>query len=158
MPAKTVNGGLLLIVGLPLFAIAASVGTSIVAFTRGDSTLPGDYHWEGMQLDHDFADAQRAFDLDVRANLQMPSTAGICRVLLQINAPLPRALQLSLVHGTQPALDRQVELSRVGSAYEGECGMIPPGHWHVELGEPSGKWRVRQDVSGVLDGTIISAR
>ncbi len=159
MFAKPINGGLFLIIGLPLFAILASVGTTVIAFTRGDPTLPGEYHWEGMQLDRDFADAQRAFELDVRGTLYVTPSAGLCRVALQLTgASLPQKLRLSLIHGTRPGLDRQVELNRAGSGYEGACGALPIGHWHVELTDAARSWSVRQDVSGNLDGAKISAR
>jgi hypothetical protein len=158
MFAKRINGGLLLTIGLPLFAICASVGTTIVAFTRGDPTLPGEYHWEGMQLDRDFADANRALELNVRATLFVTQSSGLCRLSVRLEGPPPEALRLSLIHGTRPDLDRQVPLSRAGSAYEGQCGAVPPGHWHVELTDEAGAWSVREDVFGALDGKTISAR
>src|ERR1700740_1524060 len=101
MARKTINGGLVLTIGLPVLAIAFSVGASVVAFTRGDTTLPEQYHWEGMQLDRDFADAQRASELDVRARLQLRAAGSACRLTLQLDAPLPEALQLNLVHATR---------------------------------------------------------
>ena len=158
MFAKPVNGGLLLIIGLPLFAIFASVGTTIVAFTRGDSTLPGEYHWEGMRLDRDFADAQRAFELDARATLHVTPSAGLCRVALQLNGPMPRTLRLNLIHSTRPDLDRKLRLDRAGAGYEGACGVLPRGHWHLELMDAADTWSVREDVSGTLDGAKLSAR
>ncbi len=158
MSEQRINWGLVLTIGLPLFAIFASVGTTVIAFTRGDSTLPGEYHWEGMQLDHDFADARRAFDLNVRAQLHLVPAAGLCRMSVQLEGPSPRALRLSLIHGTRPDLDGQVELTRTGSAYEGQCGALSSGHWHLELRDDAGSWTVRQDVSGALDGATISAR
>ena len=155
MARKSINGGLLLTIGLPLCAIVFSVGATVVAFTRGDTTLPDEYHWEGMQLDRDFADAQRASDLEVRATLQ--SAGGVCRVTLQLDAPLPETLQLNLVHATRPDLDQQVRLSRVGQVYEGQCGPAPEGHWHVELADSGREWLVREDVAGSLDGARLSA-
>ncbi len=82
MFAKPINGGLWLVIGLPLFAILASLHVTFVAFTRGDATLPDEYHWEGMQLDRDFASAQRAAALDVRATLRLLSATGDCQVTL----------------------------------------------------------------------------
>jgi hypothetical protein len=158
MARKSINGALLLTVGLPVLAIAFSVGASVVAFTRGDTALPEQYHWEGMQLDRDFADAQRASELDVRARLQLRAAGSACRLTLQLDAPLPEALQLNLVHATRRDLDRQVRLSRVGQVYEGQCGPAPDGHWHVELADARREWLVREDVSGSLNGARLSAR
>lgn len=158
MPTKPLNGGLVLVIGLPLFAIVASVGTAVVAFTRGDPTLPDAYHWEGLQLDRDFVDARRAFDLNVSGILQRLPTEGLCRITLRLNGTPPEALRLSLIHATRPDLDTQVRLSRVGAVYEGRCGATPSGHWHVELTDDTGAWSVRQEVSAALDGTVIAAR
>ena len=155
---KSINSGLLVTIGLPVFAILASVGVAVVAFTRGDPTLPDEYHWEGMRLDRDFADARRAAELEVRAALQVVPSTGTCRVVLTLDAASPSALTLNLVHATHPDLDRQVRLRRAGSAYEGHCGGVPSGHWHLELSDVAGSWSVRQDINGVLDGTEIDAR
>jgi hypothetical protein len=158
MTRKSINSGLLVTIGLPLFAIVASVGVAVVAFTRGDPTLPDEYHWEGLSLDRDFADARRAADLNVRARLQILQSSGTCRVALKLDAASPPMLTLNLVHATHPDLDRQVRLPRTGADYEGHCGAVPSGHWHLELSDITGSWSVRKDVSGVVDGTDISAR
>lgn len=158
MATKSINSGLLVTLGLPLFAILASVGVAIIAFTRGDPTLPDEYHWEGLSLDRDFADARRASDLNVQAILQLATTSGTCRVVLKLDADSPQALTLKLVHATHPDLDRQVSLARTASGYEGHCGAVPAGHWHLELSDIAGSWSVRTDVTGALDRTEISAR
>ncbi|HVW71492.1 MAG TPA: FixH family protein [Steroidobacteraceae bacterium] len=158
MNRSGINSGVLLAIGLPLFAICASVGVAIVAFTRGDPTLPDDYHWEGMQLDRDFADSRRAEQLDVRAGLRAVLATGSCEVSLHLKGPAPAALQLKLVHATRPDLDRAVKLVPDASGYSGYCGQIPQGHWHLELGDEAGSWRVRQDVTGPMDNVSIDAR
>lgn len=158
MKRAGLNAGVLLMVGLPVFAIVASVGVAVVAFTRGDPTLPDDYHWEGMQLDRDFADARRAEQLDVQARLHVVLANGSCDVALRLGGPAPRALELKLIHATRPDLDRAVSLIRGPGGYSGHCGQIPAGHWHIELGDDSGQWRLRQDVTGSVDGAYIDAR
>ena len=157
MTTKPINSGLLLTISLPLFAIVASLTTAVVAFTRGDPTLPDEYHWEGLSLDRDFADAQRAADLNVQATLLLSPSDGSCRITLLLRGPSPSALLLNLVHGTQPELDRRVRLTPMGSSYSGHCGAVPSGHWHLELADDAGRWSVRQDVSGSLDSTSIAA-
>jgi hypothetical protein len=158
MTRKSINSGLLVAIGLPLFAIFASVGVAVVAFTRGDPTLPDEYHWEGMSLDRDFADARRAADLNVHATLRMVPSTGTCRLTVQLDGASPPVVTLSLVHATHPDLDRRVRLQRTDAAYEGHCGVVPSGHWHLELSDVAGSWSVREDVVGALDGTNINAR
>jgi len=157
MNRKPINSGLLVTIGLPLFAILGSVGVAVIAFTRGDPTLPDEYHWEGMSLDRDFGDAHRASELQVRAQLRMLSSTGMCQVALNMASAPPAALTLNLVHATHPDLDRHVRLSRVSSTYEGYCGALPSGHWHLELSDTGGSWSVRGDVSGAIDGSSLSA-
>ena len=157
MTRKPINSGLLVAIGLPLLAILASVGVAVIAFTRGDPTLPDEYHWEGMSLDRDFADAHRASELQVRATLRMLASTGMCQVVLDLGSVPPATLTLNLIHATHPDLDRHVRLSRVNSTYEGYCGALPPGHWHLELSNTGGSWSVRGDVAGAIDGSRLSA-
>lgn len=158
MTRKSINAGLLVTIGLPLFAIVASVGVAVIAFTRGDPTLPDEYHWEGVSLDRDFADARRATDLNVHATLRTLTATGTCQVTLRLDGSSPSILTLNLVHATHPDLDRQIRLTRQGASYEGHCGIIPSGHWHLELSDPAGNWSVRKDVLGELDNIVVDAR
>jgi hypothetical protein len=154
---KPINSGLVVAIGLPLFAIAASLSVAVVAFTRGDPTLPDEYHWEGMSLDRDFADARQAVALDVSARLRLEPQTGTCRVMLEIQGRPPSALQLRLVHGAHPDLDRQVRLEPDGAVYAGHCGEVPMGQWHLELSDMAHSWSIREDVSGDLDGFSMPA-
>ena len=158
MKTQRINPGLLLTIALPLFAIVASGGVAVIAFTRGDPTLPDEYHWEGLSLDRDFAAARRAADLNVQAVLQLSSADGGCRIALRIADKAPDALVLSLVHGARPELDRQVRLTAVGPYYQGQCGGVPAGLWHVKLANAAASWSVREDVGGSLDNMHITTR
>jgi hypothetical protein len=157
---RQINAGLVVTIALPVFAILGSTAAAVIAFTQGDAVLPGQYHWEGQQLDRDFASSQRAAALGVQARLWLLD--GTCRLSLQVAGQAPSALELRLVHGTQPELDRRVHLLRTGNegksdGYEGSCGTPPAGLWHVELLEPTGAWSLQEDVSGPLDGARIAA-
>lgn len=158
MNGRPINAPLFLTFGLLAFAVAASIGLVVIAFTDGDSTLPGDYHWEGEQLDRDFASARRAADLGVQARLWVAGLDGNCRLILHVSGPPPAAIELKLVHGTRVDLDRDVRLLPSGDqAYEGHCGTVPAGLWHVELADESGRWSIQEDVQGALNGAQLSA-
>jgi hypothetical protein len=180
------NFPFLLMIGLPAFAILASVGAAIIAVLDGDPTLPDDYHWEGLKLDHDFARSKRAADLDVRAALQVMPELNVCRASLQIDAPPPPAITLSAIHGAHPEFDRHLMLIRrdppggglVSNAgtwngagavaknaahsqvasYEAPCEPYPVGQWHIEWSDPAGGWSLREDTSAALDGLRVVAR
>jgi hypothetical protein len=157
MKRGLMSPALALTIGLPLLAIAFSTGAAVIAFTRGDVVLPGEYHWEGVQLDHDFEASGRAAALGVKAQLWL--LGGTCRLTLQVAGEAPAALTLKLVHGARPDLDRSAQLTRQpDGAYEGACGQVPAGLWHVELLDSRGSWSFMQDVAGSLDGARLSAR
>jgi hypothetical protein len=144
------NGAVILIIALPAFAVLASVGTAVIAMTRGDPPLPGQYHWEGDRLDHDFADAHRAAALGLEAALDLTPAQGSCRLSLRLTSALPTAVLLDAVHASRPELDRQMRFVRDGDSdnYTASCAALPPGSWHLELKSTTGDWSYRQDWPG----------
>ncbi len=174
MSVRKVNLPLLVLIGVPLFAVLASFGAAAMAILHGDPTLPDDYHWEGLKLDHDFARAQRAADLEVRALIEVLPQSHLCRVTLHLTAAPPATIVLTAIHGAHPALDRQLQLPLVAgseeglgsggaeaarrASYEGFCESFPPGMWHVELGDAAGHWSLREEVSGFGGNVSLSAR
>ena len=157
--AKT-NPALYLVIGLPLFAVAASVGTAVVAVTRGDAPLPGQYHWEGDKLDHDFAQSQRAEALHLNATLDLQPQRGVCHLTLSLDeVRLPPALDLALIHGANPALDRMIRFDQIAntSSYSAPCTALPQARWHVELRDPQGSWSFRAALSGQAKKVVLSS-
>ncbi|HUI62006.1 MAG TPA: FixH family protein [Steroidobacteraceae bacterium] len=149
---RRINATVVLVIVLPLFAIVASVGTAVVAVTRGDPVLPDRYHWEGEKLDHDFALSQRAAQLHVGADLRLQPVEGLCRADLRIDGESPEALQVTLIHGSRASLDRQLHFLREGdsSSYTAQCQELPAGTWHVELSDAGNTWAFRDDETGDL--------
>ncbi len=154
-----INAVAVLTIGLPLFAIVASVGTAVIAISSGDPPLPDQYHWEGDKLDHDFAGAQRAAALGLQARLELQPAAGECHLSLQLKTDLPAALDVTVVHGSRPEFDRQIRFLRAGdsSSYAAPCPTVPRGQWHVELKDPAGGWSFRQEWSGTTPTLSMSA-
>jgi len=154
-----VNAVALLVVGLPLFAIFASVGTAVIAVTRGDPPLPDQYHWEGDTLDHDFASSRRATELGLQARLELQPVDGVCHLSLHLKAALPTAVDVNLVHGSRAGLDRQIRFLQTASpsSYLAPCPAMPTGQWHIELKDPKGAWSFRQEWSGKTPFVTMSA-
>ena len=144
------NAAVILVIALPTFAVLASVGTAVIATTQGDPPLPGQYHWEGDKLDHDFADAHRAVALGLTAELDLQPSQGACHLSLQLAAAMPSEVMLDVIHASRPELDRQLRFSRDGSSdhYTSSCTALPYGHWHLELKSVDGDWSYRQDWTG----------
>jgi hypothetical protein len=157
---RTLNPVLILTWLIPSVAVIASFLTLTLAIVRPDGELPEQYHWEGFKLDRDFEQAKRAADLKVRAVLSRTSSDGVCRLNLSMDGSTPDRLSLTLTHATQPSLDRTLALARLASSneYESPCAPLPDAHWRVSLTDPKGAWSIRQNVSGGLDGWILSAQ
>jgi uncharacterized protein len=133
-----------IMIGVPLAAVCASMLTLFLAARGSEPPLPAQYSWEGKALEQDFARADRAGALGAAA--EMAFDTGRVRVGLEFSAApeaLPGTLELRLVHGTLPALDRALTLTRdAGSGdYWADLSSLPRGHWHVELA--GADWRLR---------------
>lgn len=152
------NAAVALIIGLPLFAVLASVGTAVVAVTRGDPVLPDEYHWEGQTLDRDFALSERAVQLKMAALLHLQPVEGVCQVSLRLEGPLPAAIEVRLTHVSHPELDRRIRFTRSNqtSIYSAPCASLPSALWHVELSDVGRSWSFRDEAVGSLQTVNIS--
>ncbi len=159
MRFSRINATVFLTIALPLFAVLASVGTAIIALSSGDPPLPGEYHWEGDKLDRDFARSRRAAELNLNAVLDLQPRNGVCHLTLTIDGTPPPAVDVALIHVSQPALDRRLRFLRTAedSRYSAPCAALPSTGWHVELSDPANSWRFRTDASGELDNIILSS-
>jgi hypothetical protein len=159
MPATRINPLVLLIIGLPLTAVLASVGTAVLAFSRGDPPLPDQYHWEGDKLDHDFAQSNRAVQLNLNATLDLQPRKGICHLTLRLDGIPPAAVDVALIHVSNPALDRHVRFLRTGveALYSATCTPLPAARWHVELSDLGNSWSFRGAAAGELKTITLSS-
>lgn len=154
---RRANHTLWVVFGVLGFAVFAGVGMVVVAAFNPEHELPSQYHWEGPQLERDYARAARAAALGIRAALDASGAGGACRLSLQAPANPPAALVLHLTHATRPDLDRVLDLRRAAAAgtagaaeYLAPCDSLPPGSWRIELAPPDGAWLVRGQAAGSL--------
>src|SRR5262245_4795748 len=119
------NAAVILAIALPAFAVLASVGTAWIATTSGDPPLPGQYHWEGDRLDHDFADAHRAAALGLAATLDLQPVQGTCHLTLQLASNMPTEVTLDVISVSRPGLDRQMRFVRAGRSSNYTAGCTP---------------------------------
>jgi len=156
------NAVLWITCALPLAAVAGSFLTLGAAILHPDSELPEEYHWEGVKLDRDFARADKAAALGVRAVLENFGSSGTCSVRLELQGESPARLSVRMIHATQPALDRVVPLRRSGAtralaSYTGDCRAAPEGHWRIELTDAENGWTIRQNLRGPLASMRLDA-
>lgn len=160
------NPVLMLTFALPLIAVIAGVATLMIAVERGDSSLPEQYHSEGLQVDQDFKRAKHAAERQVTALIKNLGSGAACTVELRAQGVLPDSLRVSLTHGSEPARDQHVVFLRVASPHPSEvdsatylarCNAIPSGHWRLELADSMNTWSIRRNLSGPLDVVALSA-
>jgi hypothetical protein len=159
---KPRNPVLWIAVALPLVTVLASFATLGAALVHPDNELPEQYHWEGFRLDRDFARAQQAAALGVRASFEGLGTAGRCGVRLELRGTAPRSLSLRLTHATRPSLDQSLVFQRVSgeaghATFIGECQATLDGHWRAELSDAENGWSIRQNLRGSLADAVLSA-
>jgi len=145
--AVRVNATVALVAAILGVAVVFSLGATAIAIHGADPELPQEYHWEGAQFERDVALATRAGALDVRATIEIIASRGICRAQLRSAGAPPAALSLAFIHGTDPRLDRRVRLTRRLGGYEGPCEPLVSGHYHLELEDEPGTWRIRDEIS-----------
>jgi hypothetical protein len=133
-----------LVVGILGAAVVGSVVASALAIHGADPELPAQYHWEGAQYDRDVALAQHAVERAIAASLEVEGET--CRVRLTLAGALPAALTLSFVHGTDPRLDRLVQLAPGREGYQGRCVGLTAAHYHLELSDEPQTWSIRQEI------------
>jgi hypothetical protein len=151
------NPALVLTIALPLFAVCASLGAVMLAYSNGDPALPEAYHWEGALLDRDFAATAKAAQIQVQATLHVVPQSRLCRVSLALRGPMPRALELNLTHGASSSLDQHVVLALRDGAYEGACIVPGASDWQLQLSDPANQWLVRSRYLGVLSEVPLNA-
>jgi hypothetical protein len=151
------NPVLLLAFGLPLCGVIASFVSLGFVLAHPESEMPAQYHWEGAQLDRDFARGARAAELHVTARVVGLGTAAVCRLQLRMTAAPPDTLALSLTHAIQPGLDQYLVFRRVAAykdideyraTYASGCAASPSGHWRIDLVDAKNGWSLRQSLRG----------
>jgi hypothetical protein len=134
---------LALVIGLPAAAVVAGIATVVLAVqSSGDTGDPRVRRVAQVQTT-DLAMDREAARLGLAPALAI-APDGVVTVAFQGGQLQGDTLQLTLRHGTDPARDREVLLSRAGEY--GYAGLLPAalaaGAYNVELAPRDGGWRV----------------
>ncbi|MBS0387270.1 MAG: FixH family protein [Proteobacteria bacterium] len=145
---KPSNPVLVLVIALPLLAVAGSFVSLALAVTRGDSELPKDYHWEGKDFDRDQQREALAAQRGIGATVGFDARTQRCVVTL--HGAAPPTLRLALTHPTQSAADLHRTLQRADGRYSAPCAAPPAAHWWLELADDQAGWLLRARLHGDL--------
>jgi hypothetical protein len=139
--------------------VIGGFATLVIALRGADRPLPANYHWEGQNLDRDFARAREAAQLGVEVSLVADPVIGTCLASVRSAPGDPATLTLMLTNGSDPGLDRVVLLRRTSKGeYGASCPAIPEGRWRLSLEDPEGKWIIRTQLAGTLGHLELRAR
>jgi hypothetical protein len=136
-------------IGVPLFAVVASIMLVVVSVRQAEPELPANYSWEGAALDQDLERARRATALGATIGLEFAADGRLVARLAFRDAtqPQPVRLVVHLTHSTLPALDRRFEmpLDAASGTYAAALPPLQRGHWLIEVGDGAdGGWRLRE--------------
>ncbi|HVN99219.1 MAG TPA: FixH family protein [Steroidobacteraceae bacterium] len=145
---KPSNPVLVLVITLPLLAVAGSFVSLALAVTRGDSELPKSYHWEGGDFDRDQQREALAAQQGIGATVGFDPLTQRCTVTLRGAAPA--AVRLTLTHPTESAADVRLTLPRADGRYSAPCAALPAAHWWLELADDQAGWLLRARLHGDL--------
>ena len=148
--------------GIPAFAVVASILLVFEAVRSAEPELPAGYAVEGRALDADFAAARRAglaglaLELDMRPDGQLRLTAQA-----RDRDALPPTLSVQFTHTTLPMRDRQTVLRRDATgAYTGRILPLETGHWWIQIdgkAEYGAPWRLRSRFHAPLEQLSITS-
>jgi hypothetical protein len=131
-----------LVLAILAFTVVASFGLLWIARNGADSALPEEFHWEGSRLDRDFDWARNAAQRRVQLFISFDSP-GMCTARLEMAAPQPDTIVVSLVNTVDAALDQRFVLERQGEVYRAACARPARGRWHVTASAAEQQWRIR---------------
>jgi uncharacterized protein len=126
----------------PAIVVVAGAITTVIAVRTSDPLVADDYYKQGLAVNRVLARESAAESMGVQAVLQVNALGDRFRVLVRSEAPLPDALQLSLVHPTRAGDDRLVVLEREAPGiYSGALPPLKGTTYQFHLQDAAGKWR-----------------
>jgi hypothetical protein len=130
-----------LLMAAPAAAVIMGVVMVVLASRSNDGLVADDYYKRGLAINQTLDRADQARTLGLAATASFDSSRT--RVRLNVPAAVDASLTLRFVHPTRAGLDQAVKVDRVGPGlYEGTMMSPALGHWHLNLEDDAGKWRL----------------
>jgi len=119
-----------------------------IAVTTSDGVVKEDYYKVARGLNIDHSREQAAQSLGIHGRLMIDSVTGDLRLQLKSAEPLPRELQLSLIHPSHQKYDQILHLRSVdgNGLYSGNLQAELVGKRYVILGPLDQAWQLRAEI------------
>ncbi len=126
----------------PIAAVVGGLLTVWIAVRHADALVVDDYARIGRAFELDQSRDQRARAYGVQAALHLDRTSGDFE--LTVRGVPPGALELKLLHPTDPAGDRHLGVAvDAGGHYAGRLAPLDAARREVEIASPQQGWRLR---------------
>ena len=138
----------------PAAVIVAGAITIWIAFATSDGLVAEDYYKQGLAVNQMLKREAVAADMKLKARVEFPE--GFHRVRVLLEGAAPQELRLRLVHATRAGHDLHLRLARTGTHYEAAIAQtLAPGHWRVQIEDPTRQWRLAGEWSGKETGFSV---
>ncbi len=124
----------------PATAVVAGFITLWLAVESDDGLVADDYYKQGKVLMQSIVRDQEAARLGMAATVRFDAGRVVLDVSSERSAP-PSTIFLSLIHPTQPDMDRAISLVGDNGNYTASTD-APEGRWKILLEDESRAWRL----------------
>ena len=131
-----------LLIAIPASAVVMGVIMLVLAIQSYSGLVVDDYYKKGKQINRVLARDRLAWELGLAADLTLAEDGTVeLRFAPDVDYVPGERIELSLVHATQPGLDRKLVLDRVeGHLLVADLTLPGPGRWNLFLQTPD--WRL----------------
>jgi hypothetical protein len=127
----------------PVFVVLAGIPTAWLAFRGQDALVVDDYYRQGKAINQDLRRDRAAAALGMRMELHYDAAQGKLLGRLAGKAPHAGALQLRLIHSTQPEKDiRLIVQAGPDGRFETPLPTLEKARWQVMVESIKGDWRL----------------
>lgn len=131
-----------LVAAPPIAAVVGGLLTVWIAVRHADALVVDDYARIGRAFELDQSRDKRARSYGVRAALQLDRASGA--FTLSVHGVPAKALELKLLHPTDPAGDRRLTVSPdADGRYTGHLKSLDATRRALEIASPQQGWRLR---------------
>lgn len=130
------------LISLPATAVIAGFATAWIAVASDDGLVVDDYYKQGLAIQMTLDRAREAARQGLSADLVFTAEFVEVRLKSAHDAPLPKALFLTVSHPTRGGMDQAVSLVGRNGNYNAALAALRPGRWNILLEDESRQWRL----------------